>query len=340
MTGHEASKLTAGRVLDGRFELGEVLGEGGLGTVVRAFDRTLDREVALKVLVPRYRGRPERESRLLTEAELARAVEHEFVVQCLGSGRLRDLGSCPFAVFERVQGESLNAGLARNGAIPPRAAARVLRRLAEAVQACHRAGVVHRDVTVHNVFLAPDGTPTLIDFSHAGRVQDSKRRATLQGEIPGTPWMMSPEQARGEPAQPSMDVFSLGVLAYEMLTGSNPYCHTEMDRFAELQAKEELPAPTLDTRVHPVPGPLAALVNACLVLRSEQRISLNEVVRGLGLGLAETSAKTSVAPLERKRSGDDHYRQTLEFRRLLGCTPGDARKTSGVNSWRILTRAA
>lgn len=271
-----------GRALDGRFEVKSLLGEGGLGTVYQAHDRSSGRDVALKILIPRYRGRPERESRLLAEAAMARAVEHPRVVRCVEWGRVVDLDGCPYAAFEIVEGTSLNEMLAWDGAFSPLQAAEIMRELASAVLACHAAGVVHRDVSVQNVFLGEQGRPTLIDFSHAARIEEVRERVTLHGEIPGTPWFMSPEQARGEPASPGMDVFALGVVGYELLTGKNPYRNVQADIFAELQGREELRQPKIDCRVFTdVPEALADVVNRCLALRAPQRSSLEALAEQL-----------------------------------------------------------
>ena len=300
----EPSDEIVGKVLDGRFEVKSVLGEGGLGFVYLVRDRELGRDVALKILVPRYRGRPERESRLLAEAVKAKAVEHPRVVTSLGSGRLRDLGGCPFALFELVSGSSLNVRLAYDGAFEPLRAAEMLRELAGLVHACHEVRLVHRDVSVQNIFLEDDGALTLIDFSHAARLDEARSRATLHGEIPGAPWYMSPEQARGEQAAVSMDVFALGVVGFELLIGRNPYQTVQMDIFAELQGREELRQPKIDCRIFPdVPELLAEVINRCFALRASERISLDslmsqldDVISLMRTGTTGVSASPSGAP--------------------------------------------
>ncbi|MEM6295563.1 MAG: serine/threonine-protein kinase [Myxococcota bacterium] len=261
-----------------------VLGGGGLGTVYRVMDRESGRDVALKLLVPRYRGRAERESRLLAEGEMAGAVVHPQVVDVLGWGRVSDLGGCPYVAYEIVEGTSLNEILAWSGAFEPMRAVSLTLALARVVNACHDAGIVHRDVSVQNVFLGNGGpeTLTLIDFSHASLLRSAAERATLVGEVPGTPWFMSPEQSRGEQACAGMDVFALGVVGYELLLGKNPYRDVQPDIFAQLQGREELRQPKIDCRVHPtVPGPVAELINQALALRAEDRVSLPHLIDGL-----------------------------------------------------------
>ena len=280
----EHDEDVVGLVLDARFEVKAVLGGGGLGTVYRVMDRESGRDVALKLLVPRYRGRAERESRLLAEGEMAGAVVHPQVVDVLGWGRVSDLGGCPYVAYEIVEGTSLNEILAWSGAFEPMRAVSLTLALARVVKACHDAGIVHRDVSVQNVFLGNGGpeTLTLIDFSHASLLRGAAERATLVGEVPGTPWFMSPEQSRGEQACAGMDVFALGVVGYELLLGKNPYRDVQPDIFAQLQGREELRQPKIDCRVHPtVPGPVAELINQALALRAEDRVSLPHLIDGL-----------------------------------------------------------
>ncbi len=291
------SELSPGQVLDRRFEIVGLLGHGGLGTVYRAVDRLGgSRVVALKVLLPRYRARPERRARLHREAELCRRVgDVAGVVRCVEVGASSDLGGCPFLVFEVAPGRELNAVIAHEGRFEPEVAARVARALAVAIRSVHRAGVVHRDVTVRNVFLARDGERlrvTLIDFSHAAIAAPQHfGRFTLPGDVPGTPRYMGPEQARGEPAAPAMDVFSWGVVLFELLAGRNPYAAEGPAEFARRQAEHALRSPRLDARVFSaVPSELVDLLHASLALRAAQRPSIDDVVRRLDAVLRSMAA--------------------------------------------------
>lgn len=286
----EPDELPAGTMLDSRFRIRSVLGDGGMGCVYLAHDLELGHEVALKILIPRYRGQADREQRLLNEAMFARRVgAHPNLPRLFGSGRLRDLGGCPYVAWEVVHGRDLNALLALRYVLPPRVAVQWARQLADALCAMHRAGVVHRDVTVTNVFIEnPDGDPRvkLIDLSHAAFTPEAGAllpRLTREFEIPGAHRFMPPEQVSAQPPHPKMDVFSFGVVLHEMLTGSNPFEHVaNRETYIELQLAGKLHVPRLDRRVYPkVPESLVDLVAGCTHNDVAQRFDMREVVRRL-----------------------------------------------------------
>ena len=275
---------TVGDTLDGRFELRAMIGDGGMGQVFRAYDHQAAREVALKLLTPRYLGRPEREQRFLREAELGRRARHPHLAEYLDAGRLR-FGGWPFVSMELVEGKDLGLRLAR-GALPPRTAVRVARQVAGALRALHRAGVVHRDVTPLNVLLRGDEA-VLIDLSHAGDsaapqlALGQAGRLTQPHEVPGTHFYMPREQALAAPAHPAMDVYAFGVTLAHMLTGRAP---TGYDRqtFIAMQREGMIAPPRVDVRVHSeVPPELAELVHACTRTEAEDRPTMDELVHRL-----------------------------------------------------------
>ncbi len=279
----------------GRFVIHELLGEGGAARVYRADDRELGRQVALKLLLPRYLGRPEREQRLILEAAfLGRIGRSAHVVELVEGGRLDDLDGWPFVATELLLGTTLTRQklFERSRALPLRRVCLFARQIAEGVRACHRAGVVHRDVTPANLMVLPDETIeegnrlVLFDFSHAAWAEGPRvpaghpDRLTREHEVPGTPKHMSPEQARVEPATPAMDVYAFGVVLWELVTGENPFGHVrERQEFIDMQRQGLLESPRMMGWTYEIPDSLAELVNACLERSPEQRPDMNGVVR-------------------------------------------------------------
>ena len=202
----------------GRFTIIEERGRGGMGVVYRALDRDLDREVALKLLSLELSGERDLE-RFRREAALASKLRHPRIVGVYSFGEVEGR---PFFTMPLVEGESVKELLARSGRLAPPRAAELIREVALAIDAAHQQRVVHRDLKPANLLLDADGGPLVLDFGLAkdlGRGPD----LTRTGELLGTPYYMAPEQARGEGADHRADVYALGAILYELLTGKVPY---------------------------------------------------------------------------------------------------------------------
>jgi serine/threonine-protein kinase len=205
-------------VLAGRYELGRVLGAGGMATVYLAVDQLLDRQVAVKVLNPPYALDPGFVERFRAEARTAARLNHPSIVAVFDSG---SDGGVPYLVMEHVPGESLAALLHRNGPLPPRRAAELAGQVCVALAAAHAQGVVHRDVKPGNVLLAGDGRVKVGDFGIAKAA--AAPALTGEGEVLGTAAYLPPEQAQGGPVDARSDLYALGCVLYELLTGAPPF---------------------------------------------------------------------------------------------------------------------
>lgn len=213
--------MTSEQVVDGRFELRERLGSGGMGTVWRAFDLALEREVALKEVrlteADPAVARKARE-RVMREARALARIDHPNVVTIHHIVDAPDMPH-PWLVMELVRGRSLADRLA-GGPLAPAEAAAVGRGILAALRAAHDAGIQHRDVKPANVLLRPDGTPVLTDFGIA--VLEDASRVTATGGLVGSPEYIAPERLHGREGDPASDLWSLGVLLYVAVEGANP----------------------------------------------------------------------------------------------------------------------
>jgi len=238
------------------------LGRGGMGVVYRARHLGLGRPCALKLILPG--AADDALARFETEARALARLSHPGVVQVYEIGTH---GGLPFMALEFCAGGSLEARLAKNP-LPARAAAELVRALAEAVQAAHAAGVVHRDLKPGNVLLADDARPKLTDFGLAKRLDEAGR--TAPGTVMGSPSYMPPEQAQARPdVGPPADVYSLGAILYECLAGRPPFrAATFHDTLAQVVHAEPVPVRSLNPAV---PHDLETIAHKCLQKEPSQR---------------------------------------------------------------------
>jgi eukaryotic-like serine/threonine-protein kinase len=248
------------------YDVGEVLGRGGVGVVYKAWHQRLHRPVALKMLLAGPHARPQELERFLREAEAVAGLRHPNVVQVHNAG---EVDGRPFFTMELVEGGSLAqkvAGVPQ----PARDAAALVAMVADGIHAAHQSGIVHRDVKPGNVLLTADGAPKISDFGLARRFQESSG-LTLTGAPMGTPSYMAPEQARGEKGAlaPAADVYALGAILYELLTGRPPF-HGATAAATLHQVLEDEPVPP--ARLNPgVPRDLQTIRLKCLHKESDRR---------------------------------------------------------------------
>ena len=212
--------LTEGTVVAGRYELRQMLGRGGMGIVYRAFDRALEEEVALKILRPDVAATADLERRFRSEIKLARRVRHRNVC---GIHEYGQDGPIHFIAMELVAGEDLKRQLQAHGPMPPAEAWDVAAQIAEGLDAIHHAEIVHRDLKAHNIMRDARGVVRVMDFGIAKALGMASGGATVTGQIIGTPEYMSPEQARGDQIDFRSDIYSLGIVVFELFTGSVPF---------------------------------------------------------------------------------------------------------------------
>jgi tRNA A-37 threonylcarbamoyl transferase component Bud32 len=255
----------------------EKLGQGGMGVVYRARDVKLGRPVALKVLPPELVRDPERRRRFLQEARAAAAVNHPAIAPIY---EVEEDGDLTVIVMEYVDGSTLRALVAR-GELDLAGALEVATQVAEALARAHDAGVVHRDIKSDNIMVTRDGHPKILDFGLAklldasgpvdaqGTSQAETMARTHAGMIMGTVSYMSPEQARGLPADRRSDVFSFGVVLYEMVTGSLPF--TGASALDTLHAIAYAPTQPVTTLRAGLPYALQKVIDRCLEKSPDQR---------------------------------------------------------------------
>lgn len=244
--------------LGGRYELLQLLGEGGMGAVFKARDRELNRFVALKVIHAELAKNPDILHRFKQELILAREVTHRNVV------RIYDLGEAEgvkFLTMEYIEGRDLKGLLHEKGRFPPQEAAGIIEQVCHALEAAHSAGVIHRDLKPQNIMVGADGKVSVMDFGIARSARETEG-LTVTGALIGTPQYMSPEQAKGEKLDSRTDLFSLGIVFYELLTGDVPY---KADTAMASLVKRSTEVARAPIEVVPeVPRALSNIVSKCL----------------------------------------------------------------------------
>ena len=310
--------LKAGDKL-GAYEIIERIGRGGMGEVYRAHDPRLKRDVAIKVLPPDFAQDTERLRRFEHEARAASALNHPNIVSVHDVGRTDGIS---WMVTELVEGRSLRQVLEK-GAMPPRKAVEIAAQIADGLAAAHAAGLVHRDLKAENVMLASGDLVKILDFGIAkwqvwapGTSETLSGTFTKAGEVVGTAASMSPEQALGRQVDHRSDIFSLGVLLYEMLSGQRPFTgdtNVAVMHAIVNQEPEDLPAE--------VPQAIAGIVQRCLEKQPERRF---QSAADLGFALRAAGAG---------RPRVDGHRKRVRRPVIAGAVAGIVLAAAGAGYW-------
>jgi len=270
--------LEIGTVLANRYEIVRMIGEGGMGAVYQARDLQLNRLVALKVIRPDLAKDPEIVNRFKQELILARQVTHKNVIRIYD---LAEFDGLKFITMDFIDGRDLKTVLRENGKFEPRRAAEIIEQVCRGLEAAHSEAVIHRDLKPQNIMMDRSGKITVMDFGIARSIAPG---GTFTGTLVGTPEYMSPEQAKGEELDARSDLFSMGIIFYELLTGDTPYkADTSMASLYK-RTREKVPPPI--ELVPETPKPLNAIVVRCLEIDKNKRYaSATEILTDLELWL-------------------------------------------------------
>src|ERR1700761_1059042 len=257
--------MTQPRLIGERYELGELIGYGGMAEVHRGRDVRLGRDVAIKILRADLARDPSFLNRFRREAQSAAGLNHPAIVAVYDTGEDRsaaDGAPVPFIVMEYVEGRTLREILKSEGPLPPRRAMEITSEVAGALDFSHRNGLIHRDVKPANVMITRTGAVKVMDFGIARALSDNAATVTQTAAVIGTAQYLSPEQARGEAVDARSDVYSTGCLLYELLTGQPPFQGDSPVAVAYQHVRENAPSPS---SVNPqVPPALDSIVMKAL----------------------------------------------------------------------------
>ena len=294
---------TQGVSFGGRYELDSRIAIGGMGEVWEATDHVIGRTVAIKILKDEYMGDPGFLERFRAEARHAALVNHEGIASVFDYGE--ENGSA-FLVMELVPGEALSTILEREGSLPTDKTLDIVAQTASALQAAHAAGLVHRDIKPGNLLITPDGRVKITDFGIA-RIADQVP-LTATGQVMGTVQYLSPEQASGHAASPATDIYSLGIVAYELLAGRRPFTGESQVAIAMAQINDT-PPPLPET----VADPVQRFVMSMIAKKPEERPASTSAVARAATALrrGDVAGAAAIVPAIAGGGSDDEFTKLL-----------------------------
>src|SRR5579863_141835 len=281
-----APMLQAGDVLGGRYEILQLLGEGGMGAVYKARDRELDRPVALKLIRPELASNPSILARFKQELLLSRQVTHKNVIRIYDLG---DADGVKFITMEFVEGRDLRALIQEKRKFSPEEAVEIMHQVCQALEAAHSVGVIHRDLKPQNIMRENSGRILVMDFGLARTVEGDGM--TQVGALVGTMEYMSPEQALATDLDQRSDLFTAGLILYELLTGKMPF--RADSALASLIKRTQERAVPISAHDSTIPGALSGVVSKCLERDPNLRYqSATEMLRDLDAWQGKRAAAT------------------------------------------------
>jgi serine/threonine-protein kinase len=302
-----------GTLIGGRYRLDAVIGRGGMSTVYKAFDTVLERPVAIKLMHREIATDSDQLERFRREARAVAQLNHPNVVSVIDAGeepagedeRGDGAAGTPYIVLEYVDGETLKSMIRREGPLPIDQALAYAIELSRALAAAHDCQIVHRDVKPHNVLIDPEGGAKITDFGIARSL--SEEGLTMAGRVLGTTDYVSPEQALGQAVTPQSDLYSLGVVLYEMLTGDVPFHGDSPVAVAMKHVREEMP--DVQARRPQISAATAAVVD---------RAVAKDLARRYPDAAAMTADLENVLVIEAARTGQTTGEVTTVLRSLRG----------------------
>jgi len=282
--------LTPGAEFGPRYRIEALLGEGGMGAVYKAHDKELDRTVALKLVRAELTADAEMMQRFKQELLLARTISQKNILRIHDLG---DVGGIKFISMAYVEGEDLHHILKREHCLSPERALKIVRQICEGLDAAHAEGVIHRDLKPQNILMDKTGTAYITDFGLAKSLEAGAAGMTRTGQFVGTPRYMSPEQCEGDRLDGRSDIYSLGLILYEMVTGDLPFQSESMMQMMYARVKQKPRSPKL---LNPeLPDYLVRIIMRCLETDPARRYQNAREI------LADIDAERGTAPSLRMR---------------------------------------